>query len=117
MKQSGQGPYFGQKVWFSVYHQEKNLTSAIERYANEVKRVVGVLDAHLKKSGDWLVGDKCTYADLAFVPWDAMIPFVLGPDSESLFESAPNFKKWHDALMARPAVKKTMDYRTSLQKH
>lgn len=78
---------------------------------------MGVLDAHLKKSGDWLVGDKCTYADLAFVPWDAMIPFVLGPDSESLFGSAPHFKKWHDTLMARPAVKKTMDYRTSLQKH
>jgi glutathione S-transferase len=64
------GPYFGQRAWFIFYHPEKNLTSCLDRYGNEIKRVLGVIDAHLKKTGtEYLVGDKCTYADLAFVPW------------------------------------------------
>ena len=59
---SGQGPYFGQKGWFSRFHTE-HLPSAIDRYANEIKRVVGVLDRVLKDNGTgWLVGGKCTYA-------------------------------------------------------
>lgn len=35
---SGQGPYFGQAVWFLKYHSEK-IPSAIERYTEETKRV------------------------------------------------------------------------------
>ncbi|KAK0256157.1 glutathione S- transferase, nitrogen catabolite repression regulator, partial [Friedmanniomyces endolithicus] len=46
---SGQGPYFGQLMWFKVFHSEK-LPSAVDRYTNEAKRVLGVIDAHLKKT-------------------------------------------------------------------
>lgn len=57
---SGQGPYFGQAVWFSEWHSEK-LPSAIDRYRNEAKRVTRVLDKVLKGNGDgYLVGGKCT---------------------------------------------------------
>ncbi|KAI4259295.1 MAG: hypothetical protein LQ352_000835 [Teloschistes flavicans] len=31
---SGQGPYYGQRAWFLVYHREK-IQSAIDRYGNE----------------------------------------------------------------------------------
>ncbi|KAF1829455.1 glutathione S-transferas-like protein [Decorospora gaudefroyi] len=70
---SGQGPYFGQGVWFTKYHSEK-IASAQERYWAEIKRVNSVLDGHLKKQekgvdGPWLVGGKYSYADMAFVPW------------------------------------------------
>ena len=53
----------GQTIWFSKYHPEK-LPSAIERYQNEVKRVVGVLEIELSKPGNksWLVGDRITVA-------------------------------------------------------
>jgi len=51
------------------YHPEKDLTSCLDRYGNEIRRVLGVIDAHLKKTGsEYLVGDKCTYADLMFMP-------------------------------------------------
>jgi glutathione S-transferase len=53
---SGQGPYFGQGAWFTKFHPEK-LPSAQERYLNEIKRVVGVLDKHLQ-GREYLVGDK-----------------------------------------------------------
>ena len=104
---SGQGPYFGQSVWFRNFHAEK-IPSAIERYEKEVKRVSAVLDCHLKKSGTaYLTGDKCTYADLAFVPWFVMMePMVLGKENnDQLNEELPHYKKWLDALFEREAVK------------
>jgi len=55
---SGQGPYFGQAAWFEKFHPEK-IESAKERYKNEIKRVLKVLDKHLESSGKgYLVGDK-----------------------------------------------------------
>ena len=51
----------------------------LDRYGAEIWRVTGVLDAQLKKSGgEWLVGDKCSYADLAFVPWYWLCPAIMG---------------------------------------
>lgn len=66
---------------FNIFHPEK-LPSAQARYINEAKRVIGVLDTALgqSKSG-WLVGDKCTYVDLAFFMWDEQIPQIMGAAS------------------------------------
>ncbi|TKA65363.1 hypothetical protein B0A49_12212 [Cryomyces minteri] len=106
---SGQGPYFGQKAWFSNFHPEKNLTSAIDRYANEIKRVIGVIDSHLKKQGtEYLVGDKCTYADLVFISWQQMLPFLM-MDQKFDANDYPHFKTWNDKLMSRPTVKKVFE--------
>jgi len=66
---AGQGPYFGQATWFARFHPEK-VQSAIDRYVAEIIRVTSVLDTGLARNGTgWLVGDKCTYADLSFVTW------------------------------------------------
>ena len=70
---SGQGPYFGQAAWFSWYHPEK-IPSAVDRYKNEIRRVLGVLDGVLAKQ-EWLVADKLTVADLSFIPY---VPGLLG---------------------------------------
>ncbi|OBZ71376.1 Glutathione S-transferase 2 [Grifola frondosa] len=63
---SGQGPYFGQFAVFAWIHPER-VPSALERYKNEIIRVFGVLDGVLAQR-EWLVGDKCTIADLSFIP-------------------------------------------------
>ena len=104
---SGQGPYFGQSVWFRNYHGE-SVPSAKERYVNEVKRVSTVLDSHLKSTGKaFLTGDKCTYADLAFVPWMNMLGSMVNDkeDNEKMNEELPHYKKWLDTLFARESVK------------
>ena len=62
---SGQGPYYGQAAWFSFFHSEK-LPSAVERYKKEILRVLSVLDGVLSKQ-EWLVGGKCTIADISFI--------------------------------------------------
>lgn len=84
------------------------MTSAIDRYGNEIKRVISVIDRHLGKTGTgWLVGNKCTYADLSFITWNMMIPFIMGEEAtKKIMDSSPNFKKWNDTMMARPAVSK-----------
>ena len=56
--------------WFARYHPEK-IPSAIERYQKETQRVLTVLDGVLAKSpSGWLVGGKCTAADISFIPWN-----------------------------------------------
>lgn len=44
---SGQGPYFGQCGWFGHLHPER-IPSAVERYANEIRRVLGVIEGVLE---------------------------------------------------------------------
>ena len=50
------------------FHPDK-VQSVIKRYQDETLRVFGVLDGVLAKQ-EYLVGDKCTIADIAFVNWN-----------------------------------------------
>ena len=59
-------PYFGQTIVFKLIHPEK-IPSAVERYQKETARVIGVLDGVLAKR-EWLVGEKCTIADISLIP-------------------------------------------------
>ena len=104
---SGQGPYFGQAAWFSMFHSEK-IPSAIERYKNEIKRVYSVLESVLTKQS-YLVGkgDKLTVGDLSFVPWNAFAGKIMGEEVD-LGSEYPAVKKWTDGMHARPAVSKTL---------
>ena len=55
---------------------------------------------------DYLVGDKCTYADLSFIPWSAILarlPEEFKIDSKKEF---PNYDAWLERITSRPAVKK-----------
>ncbi|MCJ1453362.1 hypothetical protein MMC28_003709 [Mycoblastus sanguinarius] len=109
---SGQGPYYGQCGWFNVLHPEK-LPSAIERYTNEVRRVLDVLEGCLAGK-QWLVGDKCTFADLSFVTWNDRMDMVMGvPDSKPL-EKYPNVEAWHNRMTSRDSLKTAMKIREKM---
>jgi glutathione S-transferase len=46
------------------------ITYAIDRYKNETRRLYRTVDTSLAQSGyDYLVGDKCTIADIALWCW------------------------------------------------
>lgn len=100
---SGQGPYFGQAVWFTKFHPE-DVPSAKERYNNEVKRVSSVMDRALADR-EWLVGNKLSYADLSFVPWFLLVPAYTKPDLD-LSKEYPKLGAWLEKMKARPAVQK-----------
>lgn len=102
---SGQGPYFGQKAWFTMYHKEK-IPSAIERYGNEIDRVTGVIDSHLVKQGTpYLVGDKCTYADLMFIPWCLLTDWMAPEVDLSKYKA---YNAWLSRMKERPATAKVL---------
>jgi len=116
---SGQGPYYGQAAWFKKFHPEK-VPSALERYNNEVKRVTGVLEGWLAKQkekygdevagsgGPWIVGNKLSFVDLAFVSWQRIIVMVL-EKSDFDQDDFPLVKEWLGKLNARPSVKAAID--------
>ncbi|GKZ25552.1 glutathione S-transferase, nitrogen catabolite repression regulator [Aspergillus brasiliensis] len=110
---SGQGPYFGQCGWFNVLHIEK-LPSAIDRYVKEVHRVLGVLNTVLEGK-QWLVGDKCTFADLAFLPWNTRLGMaLLTPSGEDPLAPYPNVQAWQRRMESRPSWQKAMEIRSKL---
>ncbi|KAJ3548982.1 hypothetical protein NM208_g740 [Fusarium decemcellulare] len=111
---SGQGPYFGQKSWFSRFHPEK-VPSAIERYSNEIRRVIQVIDSHLKKQGtNYLVGEKITYADLMFVPYARSIKMTIAPEIDTSAWVA--YESWLGRIYARPAVARVLaDWDTEIK--
>ncbi|KAJ8119217.1 hypothetical protein ONZ43_g3790 [Nemania bipapillata] len=111
---SGQGPYYGQAGWFQHLHAEK-IQSAIDRYMNEVRRVIGVIEGVLAaKESQWLVGDKMTYADMAFVPWNFRLSEVMNLSWDEVWEGAPHVRAWHERMVDLPSWKRSMEIRARL---
>lgn len=59
----------------------------------------------------YLVGEKCTIADLSYVSWDLILDQILEGDEdvgtrEQREEKYPFWAAWHKRLLDRPAVKK-----------
>ena len=112
---SGQGPYYGQAVWFKRYHPEQ-LPSAFERYVKEIDRVSGVLDKYLAQQkqehggsdGPWLVGNKMSYADLAFVPWQGLLAMAIGKDAYN-DDNYPHVKAWIGKMISRKTVSEVLE--------
>jgi glutathione S-transferase len=98
------------------FHPEK-LPSAIERYGNEIKRVLGVIDAHLKKTGNpYLVGEKLSFVDLMFVTWNHQVPFLIDGLKDDGFEkNYPQAHAWWKSLEDRASVKKVYAYNEKLK--
>lgn len=92
------------------FHPEK-IESAIERYKKEQDRIFSVIDLHLSRTKtDFLVGDKCTYADLMFVPWHRTGMDMPGDHfiDNVLPEKYPLANAWKVKLFEQEGVKKAL---------
>jgi GSH-dependent disulfide-bond oxidoreductase len=95
----GVGPMFGQYNHFAAYAPEK-LPYAVERYANEVRRLHRVLGKRLSES-EYLAGPDYSIADIATFAW------VRNSDRRGIdLADYPAVRRWHDAVAARPAVQR-----------
>lgn len=95
---STQGPISGQFAHFAFYAAEAHRSDyAIERYANEMNRQMGVLDRHLADR-EYMV-DEYSIADIALLPYAA----TSLPVSKA---RRPHLKAWIDRLLERPAVQR-----------
>ena len=95
------GPMFGQAGHFTLYSKEK-VQYGIDRYTQEAKRILGVMDRQLASQG-FLAGATYTIADIATFPWTnsaLRIPTI------GSFEPWPQVMRWRAELDARPAVQR-----------
>lgn len=111
---SGQGPYYGQAVWFTKYHHEP-LPSALKKYVDEITRVTGVLEGQLARQkekygaaagGPWLVGDKFSFVDLSFLPWQTIVSGGFFGKEDFDPERFGLVKEWVGKMMARETIAK-----------
>lgn len=58
---------------------------------------------------EYLVGNKCSYADLSFVTWYQMVGYIdKSGETDKAIAECKNFTAWMDRLKSRPAVKKVL---------
>ncbi|HPF25831.1 MAG TPA: glutathione S-transferase N-terminal domain-containing protein [Steroidobacteraceae bacterium] len=96
---AGVGPMFGQAGHFTLYAKAQ-VPYGIERYSNEAKRILGVLDKRLGET-QYLAGDGYTIADIATYPWTNSAERI---PTLGTFDPWPNVARWRRVISARPAV-------------
>ena len=102
LQMGGVGPMMGQ--WGHFLGAKREDAYALERYAQESKRILGVLDQRLATQ-PYLAGEY-SIADMATYPWIAAAPrFGL------TLEAWPNLERWCKAIAARPAVSRAMAWK------
>jgi len=95
----GLGPMLGQNGHFLLYAPEK-ISYAIERYGREARRLYGVLDTQLEKTGAFVAGEY-SIADIACFPW------IMTHKAQGLsLDEYPHAKRWFAEVRARPSVQK-----------
>jgi GST-like protein len=94
----GFGPMLGQVHHFLTVN-EADRTYGLERYMKETRRLYGVLDRRLAKV-EYVAGP-LSIADFACVGW------AWRHERHQIdLNEFPNVKRWYEALMARPGVKR-----------
>lgn len=105
----GVGPMFGQLGFFYKFAgtaiEDKR---PLERYANESKRLMGVLETRLA-GRDWIMGDDYTIADIALFPWVRTLRDFYEADTLIGFKDFPNVMAWLDRCLERPASQTGMN--------
>ena len=92
------GPMAGQLGHFRNY-SETRIDYAIERYANEYNRLLGVLERQLGDN-EYICGEY-TIADMASWPWVRSHERLDQP-----LDEFPAVQRWFDRIQARPAVER-----------
>ncbi|MGE0680545.1 MAG: glutathione binding-like protein [Candidatus Binatia bacterium] len=96
------GPMFGQFGHFYRFAKEK-LPYAIERYTNETRRILGVLETRLAE-GSYLVGNAYTIADIATFPWVGCLDWGYNASGDlKLKAEFPRVMAWYSRCTDRPA--------------
>jgi GST-like protein len=101
----GIGPMFGQLGFFNKFAgKEIEDKRPLQRYVDESKRLLGVLEKQLT-GRDWILGDY-SIADIATFPWVRnLVGFYEAGDLVEI-KNFPNVLRTLDLFLARPAVEK-----------
>lgn len=96
------GPMFGQFGHFFKYAKDKcDHPYPVERYTNEAKRLLGVLNTQLGEH-EYLVDD-LSIADLATFPWVDALDWAYGAKDVIQLAQYPHVTAWLERLKSRPS--------------
>ena len=97
------GPMFGQLGHFYKFAADK-ITDPYptERYLNETKRLLGVLEERLA-GRQWIMGDQYTIADIAIFPWVRTVRDFYEAGEAVGLDDLPNVTGWLERCLERPA--------------
>jgi GST-like protein len=100
------GPMFGQVGFFHKFAgREYEDKRPLERYVNESKRLLGVLETRLQ-NGSWIMGDDYTIADVATFGWVRNLIGFYGARDLVEFDKLKMVPAWLERGLARPAVQR-----------
>ena len=105
----GLGPMFGQLGFFNKFAgKEWEDKRPLQRYVEEAKRLLGVMDAALE-GRDWFLGDFYSVADISMLGWVRnLIGFYEAGDLVG-FDTYRNVSAWLERGLARPAVQRGLE--------
>ena len=99
----GIGPMFGQLGHFHKFAADKITdTYPTDRYRDETRRLLGVLDARLDGRAN-IMGDDYTIADIAIFPWVRVLDGFYGAGALVGIGEFGNVTDWVARCEARPA--------------
>ena len=99
---TSQGPILQQIFHWSILRSNPEARAS---YVADFRRILKLLDQELKQR-EWLVGDKCSAADLSFVPFHSRLGFIMGQDCPNVEKEFPHVERWYQRMLEREAVKK-----------
>jgi GST-like protein len=105
----GLGPIFGQLGFFHKFagkdYEDKRPR---DRYVNESKRLLGVVETRLKDRA-WIMGDDFTIADVAMIGWVRNLIGFYGAREIVEFDTLTQVPRWLETALARPAVQRGLE--------
>ena len=105
----GIGPMFGQVGFFHKFAGKEIADKRpLERYVNESKRLLGVIDSRLS-GRQWIMDDEYTIADISMLGWVRNLIGFYGARELVAFDGFVNVRAWLDRGLSRPAVKRGLD--------
>ncbi len=103
------GPIFGQLGFFHKFAgREYEDKRPRDRYANESKRLLGVLETRLAGRA-WLMGSEYTIADIATLGWVRNLVGFYGAGELVEYDKLKRVPAWLERGLARPAVQRGLD--------
>jgi GSH-dependent disulfide-bond oxidoreductase len=103
------GPMFGQVGYFHKF-AGKDIPDKrpLERYRNESKRLLGVLEARLS-SRPWIMGEEYTIADISMLGWVRNLVGFYGARDLVEFDTLQHVPAWLERGLERPAVQRGLN--------
>jgi GST-like protein len=103
------GPMFGQVGYFYKFAgREIADKRPLERYRDESKRLLGVLETRLAER-QWIMGDEYTIADISLLGWVRNLIGFYGARDLVAFDTLNRVPAWLERGLARPAVQRGLE--------